>query len=346
MTRITTGLLLGYGSVGRRHARTLAALTPRLAIVEAAPAARADAEATYPGAQVVERLEMLDQARPDWAGSVGVIATWGPSHAEFFHALADRGVRRILCEKPMAASVSDAEGMVTRAEDEGIVLGVHHYLRYAGVVPALRACFEEHALGDPVAVVVEGGAACLLTNGIHWLDFAVELFGAPPVRVVSTAAGEPLNPRSPDLRLYGGTAIWSFEGGREAVISLSNRSSVSLSTRIYLRDAVAELDGDLNLVLRRRDPAAVARFPAVTRTGPASEPLFAGRLPSIREYLDGMRTAAAELVEGGPVTCAGDTGAAAVMACVAALISARDRRAVELPLERSDPLAREWWPIS
>ena len=343
---MTTGVVLGHGSVGRRHAATLAALTPALAIVEVSPEGRAQAATAHPDARIVSRLEDLDRAGLDWAAAVAVIATWGPSHAALFHALADRGVRRILCEKPMAASVADAEDMADRAEREGVALGVHHYIRYAGLVPALRTCFEQHGLGAPMAVVVEGGAACLLTNGIHWLDFAIELFGAGPTRVVSTARGEPINPRSPDLHLYGGTAVWGFPGGREAVITLSNHSSVALQAQVFLRDAVVKVDGDLTVTVLRRDPAAVAKFPAVTRTGPATEVLVSGRLPGVREYLAGMRTAAAELVEGAELTCPAGIGAEAVAACIGALVAAREGRMLDLPLARSDGRTRESWPIS
>src|SRR4051794_18894303 len=100
-----TALVIGYGSIGRRHARVLASLTPALVIVNRRESVRTQAAHDHPGARVVERLEELDQEDFPWADTLAVIATWGPSHASLFHALADRGVRRILCEKPLAASV-------------------------------------------------------------------------------------------------------------------------------------------------------------------------------------------------------------------------------------------------
>src|SRR5688500_2003242 len=240
----STGLVVGYGSVGRRHAAAMAELFPELAIVEISAAARERALAAHPGSRVVASLDALGADEFRWGDSMAVIATWGPSHAALFHELADRGVRFILCEKPLAGSVADAEGMAARAAQEGITLGVHHYLRYTGIAPALRRFAEANELGEPVSVVGTGGAACLITNGIHWIDFATELFGAAPVAVMSTASGEQINPRAPDLLLAGGTAVWSFGEGREAVLSFSNRSSVALDIRVYFRNAVADVDGD------------------------------------------------------------------------------------------------------
>ena len=342
----TAGVVIGYGSVGRRHASTMAALVPTLAIVETKAEARAQAAADDPAATVAPDLAALEAAGFALAGAAAVIASWGPSHAPLFHALADRGVRRILCEKPMAASACDAQGMAERAEREGIVLAVHHYIRYAGLVPALRRTFAEHALGEPVQVVVEGGAACLLTNGIHWLDFASELFGAAPERVTSTAHGDPINPRSPELQLYGGTAVFGYPGGREAVLAFSSASSVAASARVYLRNAVVDLDGDLGAHVRRRDPAAVERFPAVTRTGAAAETLAQGTLPGVLGYLEGMHAAAAEAVRGAAPTCAASAGAAAATARIGALTSAREARHVRLPLDPASEAGRERWPIS
>jgi predicted dehydrogenase len=341
-----TALLVGCGSIGRRHARALAKSCDSLAIVESKAASRDEASAEHPTARVVERLEELDAAAFPWDRTVAVIATWGPSHAEYFHALADRGVRHILCEKPMASSAADAAAMVERAERDGIALGVHHYMRYVGLVPALRRLAEEHGLGEPVSVVVEGGAACLLTNGLHWVDFATELFGEAPNGVVSTACGEGINPRSPDLMIYGGTAVWSFGDRREAVITFSNRSSIALGARVYFRDAVADIDGDFGVRLARRDPAAVERFPAVTRTGPAAELLFEGVPPDVLHYLDGMQAAVEDVRRGGSLRCDGRMGATAVAACIGALMSSAQGTRVALPLDVTGGWIDRQWPIS
>jgi predicted dehydrogenase len=343
---VSTGVLIGYGSVGRRHARVLSALAPSLAIVEAKEPARAQAQADHPSALVVDSLDALDGHDVPWESALAVIATWGPSHAPLFHALADRGVRRVMCEKPLASSVALANGMVCRALRDGIALAVHHYIRYSGLAPALRRLADEHGLGEPAAVRVEGGASCLLTNGVHWLDFASDLFGAAPTRVVSTARGEAINPRSPDLMLYEGTAVWTYADGREAAISFSNRSSVALTARVYFRDAVVEVNSGLDVTLCRRDATMVARFPAVTRTGPAAERVYAGRPPGVPEYDDAMCHALTELAGGEALTAPGAVGATAVAACIGALAASREGRAVSLPIDPAGALGTEIWPIS
>lgn len=348
-----TGLVIGYGSIGRRHAQVLSTLTSSIAIVNRRESVRRQAAQDHPRARIAERLAALDGEGFPWESTIAVIATWGPSHASLFGELADRGVRYVLCEKPLAASVGLADAMVRRAESQQIVLAVNHDVRFARLAPALRAFAAARELGAPVAVVVEGGAACLVTNGIHWIDFAAELFGAEPEQVISTVYGEAINPRAPDLGFYGGTAIWRFSDQREAVITLSNRSSVEPTVRVYFRDAVAEIEYVsteaglyLNAVIRRRDWAAVARFPAVTRTGPVVDEIFAGRLPEVRTFSEGMQAAVREVLEGDVRTCSGYVGAKAVSFCIGALIAAREGRAVTLPIDPASSWGQAVWPIS
>ena len=340
------GLLIGYGSIGRYHARALGRMGLPLVIVDGNEQARRQAAEAAPSARVVGSLAELD-GRAMNERTLAVIATWGPSHAEIFHALVDRGVRRVFCEKPLAHSVAEARRMVQRAEHDRVALGVDHFLRFTRLAPALLELASLHGLGQPVAVMVEGGAACLLTNGLHWIDFASTLFGAAPQRVVSTARGQRINPRSPDLLIYGGTAIWSFGEGREAVISLNESSSVALKARIFFRDAVVETDGDgEHVTARRRDRAAVERFPAVTRTGPAVETLLDGKLPGTRTFDEGLDAALAETAAGSAGTSPGAAGLEAVSSCIGALLAAREGRAIDLPIDPDSPEGRETWPIS
>ena len=346
MKQDVTAILIGYGSIGRRHAKTLAGLRSDLIIVDGSQNARDQASKDHPGSKVAGNLDELDGRVKDWKSTVAVIASWGPSHSSLFNELADRGVRRILCEKPMADSIASAHQMASRAAREGIVLAVHHYVRYARLVSALARAAADYDLGNPVKVIVEGGAACLATNGVHWIDFARELFGARPEFVISTARADNINPRSADLGFFEGTAVWGFSGGREAVISFTNLSSIALTTRVFYLNALVEMDADLNLSIRRRDMAAVEQFPKVTRTGPALQCLFEGQLPGVVQFEDRLRAAVLDVSGAAAETCPGSIGVDAVEYCIGAFVSARQRSAVEFPLDREGPLAEERWPIS
>jgi predicted dehydrogenase len=350
---VSTAIVIGYGSIGRRHAAALRSRGAARAHENRRAEIRERACLENPGSLVADSLEGLE-GRVDFSTAAAVIASWGPSHRGHFDELAQRGVRRILCEKPMASSVEDARAMARRAESEGIWLGVNHTLRYARLEEALAQEAASCGLGQPRALVLEGGAACLATNGIHWLDFAGQIFGAAPRRAASTAAGERINPRAPDLEMFGGSAIFEFDGGREAAFLLSNRSSISHTARVLYRDAAAELryvaageDAVLHSRIARRDPEAVRKYPAVTRTGPAAQVLREGALPATRSFAEGLADAAEELLAA-PATsprCPAAAGVRSVEALVAALESSRLGTSVDLPLP-DGAAARRPWAIS
>jgi predicted dehydrogenase len=346
-------VVLGFGSIGRRHSQALERIGACLAIVNrGAPARRAALDA-HPAARIAPTLDALDETGFPWFDAAAVVASLGPSHAEHVRNLLERGVRRILCEKPMASSVFDAAEMARRAENDAQWFGINHTLRYARLCEGLEAVAAANGLGPVGSLLVEGGAACLATNGIHWLDFACQAFGAEPKSVVSTASGLSINPRSPNLAMWGGTAIWDFGQGREAVISLNNGSSVVHETRVFYRDAVAELryvptlnDAVVHLRLLRRDKASVDRFPAVTRTGSPRERILEGSMDGVRSFGLGLEAAAVELLGGREPTCPARRGVVAVSAIVGALVASREGRSVTLPIHPESVQGRESWPIS
>ncbi len=340
------GVLFGYGSIGRRHGAVLAETVKELAIVDTTVAARERAAVAHPTATVFDGLESFRRSSWNPASTLAVIATWGPSHAELFHALVDGGIRRILCEKPMAVSVHAAHEMVQRAERKGVSMAVHHFMRYGGLVHALERFATEHQLGDPVSLVVEGGAAGIVTNGIHWIDLAAGIFHSQPHQVISTVYGEPINPRSPDVQLYGGSVTWTFDGGRETVVTFNNCSSISMMGRVFYRDAIIEIDDELNVVARGRDMKAVAQFPSITRTGPVVADLFRGQLPGMSSLADGMKAALSEVQHGKNVTVPGSAGVAAVSSCVGALLASRKKETVSLPIDPDTLEGKESWPMS
>ena len=337
-------MLIGYGSVGRRHAGVLSARYKRLAIVDTARDARDDAKALYPDAAVCGDLKELGEAGWDWAASLAVIATLGPSHAGFFGDVVDLGTRYVVCEKPLASSAAAAAAMVDLAEQTGTALGVNLHLRYSGFVSGLTTVTQ--ALGPPVTLVVNGGAIGLVTNGIHYLDLACELFDAGPISVISTATGEAINPRSTDLGFYGGTAVFSFQHGREAVLSFSNRSSVGPSITIYYATGMVVVNPDFTVRVLARDPVQLKKYPAVTRLGQPTEAVFSGPVPGIVSFQDRLNRLYDDVESGKPQVLSPATALRSLAAVIGALASGAAGNAVSLPLDPGSGPGRNEWPIS
>jgi predicted dehydrogenase len=129
-----------------------------------------------------------------------VVGTPNALHAPQAIAFLDAG-KHVLVEKPMAASLAEADAMVAAARRSGAFLMVAHCWRFHPDVRALRARVEAGELGQIVKTrsygghagwgpsgwftdpVLAGGGA-LVDMGVHAIDTARYLLGDPePVRV-------------------------------------------------------------------------------------------------------------------------------------------------------------------
>jgi predicted dehydrogenase len=88
--------------------------------------------------------ELLRSEQPE----VLSVCTWEDSHAEIVTAAARGGVRAILCEKPMAMNLAEADAMLAACEEAGTVLAIGHMRRYNPHYMEARRLIEEGAIGE------------------------------------------------------------------------------------------------------------------------------------------------------------------------------------------------------
>lgn len=342
-----TAVLVGFGSIGKTHAQLLSETVSRLIIVDSKETARRKAKESFLSATVLQNIEETDSLHLSWGKIFAVIATWGPSHAPLFHFFADRGVKHILCEKPLTTSLFDGHRMILRAQKEKIALGAHHWFRHIGFGKGLKRIAEEHQLGKPEMVLVQGGAKCLVNNGVHNIDMATELFETEPKRVISTAKGDPISPRSPEFHCYGGTAVWSFGNDREAIITFHNHSSLSEFICIYYRNAIVTSKNYFETItIKHREKKTLAQYPAVTRSGPPKELLFKGVFSEMCSKNEGTKKLYAEILEDRVETSTPQMAFNAVNACVGAIISGETGASVSLPIDPDSTWGKREWPMT
>jgi predicted dehydrogenase len=89
----------------------------------------------------------------------------------------------IWCEKPIAASVSDAEAMVAACEEAGAELVVNHSFRFTDKVERLRDLLREEALLGEVKAVNAQFRRELMRNSTHLPDLLIHLLDARASRV-------------------------------------------------------------------------------------------------------------------------------------------------------------------
>lgn len=71
------------------------------------------------------------------------------------HLAAVAAGKHVLCEKPLALTLSDAQEMVAAAASAGVVMGTNHHLRHAGTHRAMRQAIAEGRIGTPLSARVK-----------------------------------------------------------------------------------------------------------------------------------------------------------------------------------------------
>ena len=181
--------VIGTGALGRHHARVWAELPgASLVGVHDTDRARAEEVAAKHGCRVfADAASLLD------AVDAVSIATPTVSHHEISRQALEAG-RDVLVEKPMTATLAEADDLVALAAARGAVLQAGHIERFNPATEVLLAAgrgarfVEVHRLGSFSARSLD--VDVVLDLMIHDLDIVLALDGTEPVQI--EAVGVPV----------------------------------------------------------------------------------------------------------------------------------------------------------
>jgi xylose dehydrogenase (NAD/NADP) len=132
-----------------------------------------DALADEHGLTGLSPTEFRDGVAADEYDAV-YIATPNATHLDYVETAAEQG-KAVLCEKPLATTVSAGREMVATCEDAGIELLVNHSRRFSYAYEALADLLHsEQLLGEVRSVRLTGGPE-FLNLGTHYLDLLLYL---------------------------------------------------------------------------------------------------------------------------------------------------------------------------
>jgi predicted dehydrogenase len=281
--------VVGVGHLGRKHAR-IAAQTPGLALigVHDRHPGRAEEFAREAGLAVLGSPEEV-AARAEAV----VLATPTATHAALAEYFLGHGVD-VLVEKPIAASLADAEALVALARRHGRVLEVGHVERYNPAVSAvLRRVtgplfIEGHRLGAPTERSLD--VDVVLDLMIHDLQIVAELVRRPAREV--RAAGMPVLSSRVDIA----NARIEFEGGCVANLTASRVSTERMrKLRIFAPPLYCSIDMQARSVtahrlVREGARAVVVPEPIPIETGDSLALELADFAGAVRERRDPVVT--------------------------------------------------------
>lgn len=315
--------IIGTGGIAGWHAEYYQA-HPQTEIVSGADLnperLQAFCDAHHIPARFADHRELLADDCPD----IVSICTWSGTHSEIGIAAAEAGCQGIICEKPMAETLSDACDMLVAAEENGAKLAIHHQTRCSPVHTAVREALAAGLIGQPLLIhrrVSDG----LLNSGSHALDAVLYILGDPQATWVLGQAG-----RTTDRHERGTpiedlcAAIVAFPDGTRLVLE-SDLPAPHLGSWSFVHGA----EGLIRFNAEEAFVLSSARTPD-TRVGPAGDwaPLTLTPQPGyLEEFIAWL--------EGGPDhRCSGRRSRGAQELMMALYASARDREPALLPLGR------------
>lgn len=367
--------LIGCGGMGRTHARALVS-TPGLTLaalaepIEARRAAVGEEFRVAPAHCYADFESMLDHAPLDAV----VVATQAPQHAPATLAAAARGVH-VLCEKPLALDLAEADAMIDACDRAGVRLATNHLRRVEAAPCHARDLIAAGAIGQVVGVEVhdKGGRPVgnallemgthyvdqlrLLLSGIHYADgrrgdaiewvFArlstdrgADAHAARPEEIVTSQVAKPTDRDCGLVLGERATIVLGLAGEVQAVMRYLDRPTSDArydgADVIGTEGSLAVRWGGAQRLFRRAGPAWAPHDPWEPVPLPAAPPAPDGETLCRAMALDLV----AAIEQGREPACGGRDGRAALETVLAVYESHRRGAPVSLPLaERGHPLA-------
>jgi len=147
----STSLIVGSGSIARRHLANLRMLRPKSRIVVLRR--RQSDSGDLPGAdRVVDTLEDAIHERPETA----IVANPAPFHVPVAQKLAEAGCH-LLVEKPLSERMEGSNALIDTCASRGVTLMVGYNLRFCPSLQAMASMVADGAIGRILHVSAEIG---------------------------------------------------------------------------------------------------------------------------------------------------------------------------------------------
>jgi UDP-N-acetyl-2-amino-2-deoxyglucuronate dehydrogenase len=237
--------IIACGGIARSHARgwSQASNVEIAALADSNPEALADFGETFdvaPEHRYPDYRIMLEKEHPD----ILSVCSWHGQHAEMTIAAAARKPKVILCEKPMATSLGEADAMLTACRRNDVRLAIGHMRRFYRGWEEARRLVAEGAIGTPRKVwsLIHDG---LLNWGTHTIDGLRFVLGDPATEWVLGAVERKTDRYERGLRIEdAGLGLIGLAGG--VLVSLVDDLTPygSINFQITGSEGILDVDED------------------------------------------------------------------------------------------------------
>ena len=171
----------------------------------------------------------------------GIVSNWGPDHIRSSYELFQIGCKRLIIEKPVSNKINDLDNFAKTVNKNNLFVTVHHHWKYLELASLIQSAAKANGLINPVGIRLMGGALCLSTNGVHWLDLALEILNSIPSSITSDLDIDYINPRDESLAFIGGMSSFRLSNGSFIHVSYTNQNSQSGRAEIIYRHGLIDI---------------------------------------------------------------------------------------------------------
>ena len=325
--------LVGLGSIGLTHLKQLSGYFHDFIIIDK------NIEVSKKIEQVLGKRKYLfaseiNEISPGKNISHAVISNWGPSHYETLCTLINLGVKRFIIEKPITDSIAELFKIKKLKNQLGLQIFINFQWSYSSLFKKLEVIRNKFKLGEMVSINVTGGAKCIATNGIHYLDLSNKLFNEKPIKTFSDLYNSHLNPRQSDFLFLGGSATWVYSKNKYLNINFSNGSRISPRMEIIFEFGIAVIEGE-ELSISYINKTSLDDYKSPTKTFYPSKIAFSGRAFTYSDGTDGLNKIHAKFSSNQILRDNFNESYNSTLDFFATLISSHKGSSVELPLRLS-----------
>ena len=181
--------------------------------------------------------ELLATTHPE----IVALAVPTPMHARIFASILDAGPKAVLCEKPLADTLPEANDMLSKAEAAGSALAVNYVRRSDPGARDLKRAIDDREYGE-IYKGVAWYSKGLRKNGTHIVDLLRHLLGEATGYAVLERGRAPLHPDpEPDFRIRFGSAEVYFFAAREECFSHFRIELMATGGRLVYADGGSDV---------------------------------------------------------------------------------------------------------
>ena len=152
---MSTAILVGYGSIGKRHLEELLKTFAVVHVLDVKFTSENQIDVP-PGARILVFSD-FSQIPKGQIYELAVIATWGPTHLEVVKQLLQFCPGFILLEKPVESSLDKVDALENLLNEREIPAAVNFSLRFGPLMDEIKNILYSNTLGEICNVTISGG---------------------------------------------------------------------------------------------------------------------------------------------------------------------------------------------